>query len=211
MLALTFECAGAGLDAALAENGRLLARQTLRMDRGQTAILAPELRDLFASAARRPDALDRLAVTLGPGGFTGIRLGIATGLGLARATGAAFFGLNAFDVYAAVEADRSGLGIVIESRREELFVRAFDAEGEPAAPDGLYTPAQIRKRFDLNRFTGSAASRLDPDVADVGPDMSWVARHLSQDAISPAWLQSSADKQTPAYMRAPEIGSPKAK
>ena len=63
----------------------------------------PTLQALFKTAQRQPGSVDRIGVTLGPGGFTGIRLGIATGLGLARSTGAAFFGLNAFNVFAAPE------------------------------------------------------------------------------------------------------------
>ena len=209
MLALAFECAGSGLNAALAEDGDVLAREQLSMDRGQPAVLVPTLQALFKSAHRQPGALDRIGVTLGPGGFTGIRLGIATGLGLARSAGADFFGLNAFDVFAAPESDTRNLGVVIESRREELFVRTYDATGAARTPDGLLTPQEIDERFSETRWIGSASSRVATDTVDSSPDMAWVARHLSKDPVAPGWLRNGQGQQSPLYMRAPEIGAPK--
>ena len=209
MLALAFECAGSGLNAALAEDGDVLAREQLSMDRGQPAVLVPTLQALFKSANRQPGAVDRIGVTLGPGGFTGIRLGIATGLGLARSAGADFFGLNAFDVFAAPESDTRNLGVVIESRREELFVRTYDATGAARTPDGLLTPQEIHERFSETRWIGSASSRVATDTVDSSPDMAWVARHLSEDPVAPGWLRNGQGQQSPLYMRAPEIGAPK--
>ena len=209
MLALAFECAGSGLNAALAEDGDVLAREQLSMDRGQPAVLVPTLQALFKSAHRQPGVLDRIGVTLGPGGFTGIRLGIATGLGLARSAGADFFGLNAFDVFAAPESDTRNLGVVIESRREDLFVRTYDATGEAQSPDRLLTPQEMHERFSQTRWIGSASSRVATDTVDSSPDMAWVARHLSEDPVAPGWLRNGQGQQSPLYMRAPEIGAPK--
>ena len=211
MLALAFECAGSGLNAAIAEDGEVLAREQLSMDRGQPAVLVPTLQALFKTAQRQPGSVDRIGVTLGPGGFTGIRLGIATGLGLARSTGAAFFGLNAFDVFAAPEADTRNLGVIIESRREELFVRTYDAEGEHRSPDSLLTPVEIHERFSQTRWIGSAARRVSADAVDCSPDMAWVARHLSKEPVAPGWLSDGQGQQSPLYMRAPEIGAAKSK
>ena len=211
MLALAFECAGSGLNAALAEDGEVLAREQLSMDRGQPAVLVPTLQALFKSADRQPGSVDRIGVTLGPGGFTGIRLGIATGLGLARSSGADFFGLNAFDVFAAPESDTRNLGVVIESRREDLFVRTYDAAGEAQSPDRLLTPEEMHERFSQTRWIGSAARKVSADAIDSSPDMAWVARQLSQELVAPDWLRDGRGQQSPLYMRAPEIGAPKTK
>lgn len=211
MLALAFECAGSGLTAALAEDSEVLAREQLSMDRGQPAVLVPTLQALFKTAHRQPGSVDRIGVTLGPGGFTGIRLGIATGLGLARSCGADFFGLNAFDVFAAPETDTRSLGVIIESRREELFVRTYDAAGEPRFPDSLLTPLEIRRRYGQTRWIGSAARRVSADAVDSSPNMAWVAQHLSQKPVALAWLRDGKGQQSPLYMRAPEIGAAKSK
>ena len=211
MLALAFECAGSGLNAALAEDSEVLAWEQLSMDRGQPAVLVPTLQALFKTAHRQPGSVDRIGVTLGPGGFTGIRLGIATGLGLARSSGADFFGLNAFDVFAAPETDTRNLGVIIESRREELFVRIYNAAGEPRSPDSLLTPVEIHERFGQTRWIGSAARRVSADAVDSSPDMAWVARHLSQELVAPGWLSDGQGQQSPLYMRAPEIGAAKRK
>lgn len=226
MLALAFECAGQGLHAALAEDGVLLATKEADMDRGQPAAVLPLLQQLLEDAGKTPQALDRLGVTRGPGGFTGIRLGLSVALGLCRATGAAFYGLNAFDVYAQADAETQaqaqaqtqaetlaegpGLGIAIDSRRHELFFRGYDASGLAPRGDEVCAPEQLQDR-QIRRFVGSAATRLDPAAVDLAPSMAFVAQKLSEPILTDDWLLQARDQSTPLYLREPDIGSPKAK
>lgn len=210
MLALAFECAGQGLNAALAEDGHVLLTEQADMDRGQPAALLPLLHKMFEQADRRPTQLDRLAVTRGPGGFTGIRLGLSVALGLCRATGAAFYGVNAFDVYAAAQPSLEHLGLAIESRRAELFLRGYDGAGKARGGDQVCTPDQF-DRGAIRRFVGSAAAALDPQAQNQPPDMALVAAKLSQASLADDWLLQSQDQCAPLYLREPEIGSPKPK
>ena len=208
MLALAFECAGQGMHAALAENGSLLAEKQVDMDRGQPAALLPFLHQLFTDAGREVSDLDRVAVTRGPGGFTGIRLGLSVALGLSRATGAAFFGCNAFDVYALEQEDQVDLAVVIESRRKELFFRCYDSKGEIVLGDAVLSPDDLNGREGF-RFFGSAAETLDPAATNRPPNMALLAAALSHTDAQPDWLRAAQDQSSPLYLREPEIGAPK--
>lgn len=207
MLSLAFECAGRGLSAALAEEGQLIGVTQLDMDRGQPAALLPALHTLLHDHGKSPSALARIGCTLGPGGFTGIRLGIAAGLGLARATNAAFHGFNAFDVYTLNEGDRGGLCIAIESRRAEVFVRAFGKNGMSLElADEVMTSEAIHARITVSRVIGSAADKLDPTAINAEPDMAALATFLSQASEGDSLLVQSYNQTVPLYLRAPEIG-----
>lgn len=209
MLSLAFECAGRGLSAALAANGELLGSTALTMDRGQPAALMPALSNLLDQHGVTGAQLQRVGCTLGPGGFTGIRLGIATALGLARSSGAAFFGFNAFDVYALAQTDLSGLCILIESRRAELFARIYGEDGTALAlTDSVMLPEDVPAKAPIRRVIGSAASRLDPVYGDQEPDMAVLACHMSGVAQPSALslLDGARDRTVPLYLRAPEIG-----
>ena len=209
MLALAFECAGFGLSAALGRDGDVLQATRLEMDRGQPAHIVPALQALLARAEVRPTDLDRIAVTLGPGGFTGIRLGISVGLGLARSTGATFYGVNAFDVFALSESSISNLCIAIESRRAELFIRRYDQDGAILGEDAVLTAEQVLDSGALHRVIGSAASKISPKESNSEPDMTVLAAALSKIDLSGSFLAQARDQSTPIYLRAPEIGQKK--
>ncbi len=207
MLALAFECAGQGLSAALFKDGEALGTIRETMDRGQPARLVPALHDLLASADQDAGSLNRVACTLGPGGFTGIRLGISVGLGLARATGATFYGVNAFDVYAAEAGETDGLCITVESRRAEVFVRAYAKDGVSLLlRDGVYSVEEVQAKGPFRQLIGSAAGKILPNATQHEPNMAIVAQALSKPDVSAAYLIESQDKSSPIYLRAPEIG-----
>lgn len=207
MLSLAFECAGQGLSAALAAEGKLIGTTTQQMDRGQPAALLPALHGLMETHSVSGPDLQRIGCTVGPGGFTGIRLGISAGLGLARATRAGFFGFNAFDVYALSASSRASLAIAIESRRAEIFVRVYDETGEQLAlEDAILTPEAVKESSSFDKVVGSAASKLIETATNTEPNMPFLACLLSElDENSPV-LQKTQGQAAPIYLRAPEIG-----
>ena len=207
MLALAFECAGQGLSAALCKEGAVVSTAREDMDRGQPARLVAFLHELMETSGYAARDLDRVACTLGPGGFTGIRLGISVGLGLARASGATFHGINAFDVYAAAVPSQKGLCIAIESRRAEVFARVYSADGTSLVlHDGVITPADLSAFGPFRTIAGSAGSKVEPNTNNAEPDMAIVAQGLSKPVISAPFLLNSQDESAPIYLRAPEIG-----
>jgi len=84
MLILSLDSAGAGCSACIWRDGRVLASAEERMERGQDQRLMALILDVMGKADVAFEKLDRIAVTRGPGSFTGIRIGLSTAKGLAE-------------------------------------------------------------------------------------------------------------------------------
>ncbi len=98
--------------------------------------------ELLAQAGIGWDALERIAVGVGPGTFTGLRVGIATARGLAQSLGIEVVGVSSLHVLAQAalrESDSQTRGVLaaIDARRGEAFAAAYDAQGELAPPRAL--------------------------------------------------------------------------
>jgi tRNA threonylcarbamoyladenosine biosynthesis protein TsaB len=218
MIVLALDSSGSSCSVALVDGGgAVLAHRFRSMARGQAEVLMPMLRDAMAEAAVGFAALDLLAVTVGPGSFTGIRVGLAAARGLALATGLPAVGVTAFAAVAdAVEFGAAAVVVAIDSRRAELFVQVFTGGGIAPAPPLAVAPADLARLLPPGRLVlaGDGAARAAAALIAAGRDVlvsgitSPDARHVARvvlrqasDDIAPASLQ-------PLYLRAPDVTLP---
>jgi tRNA threonylcarbamoyladenosine biosynthesis protein TsaB len=146
---LAFDCAGGATSAALLCEGRLVARRSEPMTQGHAERLLPMLGEILAAAQTDFAGLEAVAVTVGPGRFTGLRVGIAAARGLALATGRPAVGVGSFAAVAeAARRERPGVAVLaaIDSGRAEIFAQRFDAEGKAAGAPLVATPASIAEQ-----------------------------------------------------------------
>lgn len=132
--------------AVLAEDA-VAAHRSALMARGHAEALMPMVVETLAAAGLGFADLGAVGVTVGPGAFTGLRIGLSAARGISLAAGIPVLGATTLEVLAhgVPEAERAGASIVavIESKRADLYVQAFGADlgplGEPAAlmPDDL--------------------------------------------------------------------------
>lgn len=215
MRVLAIDSATSACSAALVADGRLLARRLEAMARGQSEALMPMVAAVMAEAGLTFAALDLLAATVGPGAFTGIRIGLAAARGLALATGLPLVGVSTLEAVAhgVPEPDRHGrpLLVVLESKREELWVQRFAADLSPASPLLALPPdraAALAEAGDL--LVGDAAAAVAAHMAAPHlssapgwPDAAVVAalavRHRAAGTALPA---------EPLYLRAADVTLP---
>jgi tRNA threonylcarbamoyladenosine biosynthesis protein TsaB len=95
--------------------------------RGHAEALAPMIEAVMARAGIDFAGIDRFAVTVGPGSFTGLRVGIATARGLALAAKRPLIGLSTLEAIAANVPDggRRTVVVAIDARRDELYMEVF--------------------------------------------------------------------------------------
>jgi len=149
-LVLALESAGLGCSVAVGLGETILAEKRSDAMHGQAETLFPMIDACMNEAGQVPAAIDLIAVTVGPGSFTGIRVGLAAARGVALATGAQLIGVTSFEAVAG-EAARNpcsgcgGLLIALESRREDLYVQFFDLRGDPLYEAVAVPPTSLRK------------------------------------------------------------------
>lgn len=107
--------------------------------RGHAERLFPMIAEALDAAGMTLAEVDRFAVTVGPGSFTGIRVGIAAVRGFALATGKPVIGLSTLAVHAAAAREKAGpvpVLVALPGKGDDVFAQLFAADGSPAAPAG---------------------------------------------------------------------------
>ena len=118
----------AALDGETGE-ARLIRQTPLGGDQRTAQALAPALRDLVTDAGWSPKSIELVVVAVGPGSFTGLRIGVTTAKTLAYAVGANVIGVNTLAALAAqAPPSAAPLWAVLDAQRQELFVARFDAD-----------------------------------------------------------------------------------
>ncbi|MHB1205546.1 MAG: tRNA (adenosine(37)-N6)-threonylcarbamoyltransferase complex dimerization subunit type 1 TsaB [Rhodospirillaceae bacterium] len=148
MLILAFDTSGAACSVAVWRDGAVLARRRDVMERGQAEALMPLIAAAMDEAGVGYAALDRIAVTVGPGSFTGVRVGLAAARGLSLALGVPAVGLLTSEVLAAAVPPQERKGATrilaaIDTKRGDLYVQQFTADGDSLAPPMALAPAAL--------------------------------------------------------------------
>lgn len=180
-------------------------------------ILAPELRDLLHRVGWKPDQVELVAVTIGPGSFTGLRIGVTTAKTYAYATGAKVVGVDTLEVLAAqAGVVRAPLWAILDAYRDELFVAKFDR-----APDGRIVPvlpSHIVRRDEWLRMLASGDVVIGPVIESLQdklpPGVAIVERDLWQPQASTvgrlAWQAYKSGRTDDLWQLAPRYFRPSA-
>lgn len=214
MKVLAFDSSMTGCSGAVVAAGRLLARARAPGGTGQSEALMPMLARLMQEAALDWSALDLIAVTVGPGSFTGLRIGLAAARGLALAHATPVAGIGTAEALAASvpETERAGHTVLaaIESKRAELFVQDFDETLTPRSELAARLPEAVARSIRPGTLlAGDGAARLVPLTKEARatavtlPDAEALAtlaaeRHAQGRALAPE----------PLYLRGADVTLP---
>jgi tRNA threonylcarbamoyladenosine biosynthesis protein TsaB len=192
VLTLAFDTATAVATSALVDGHEVLGE---RVSRAQT--LLEDVDALLRQAGARPSDLDRLAIGLGPGSFTGVRIGLAAARGLALSLDLPGAGVSTLD---ALAAGAPGALPLIDAKRREIFTLVG---GEPR----VFAPHEL-PLTEATVCVGDGAKRyrsvLEERGADVPPDDD--ERHLPRARFHAALAgePGPVDELEPLYLRVPD-------
>ena len=215
MRVLAIDTALEACSAAVLDTGRrgIAASETIAMARGHAEALMPLIARVMDIADVEFAALDRIAVTTGPGSFTGLRVGISATRGIALAAGKPAIGLSTLAGFAApliAEDDSTHVVAAIDARHDNVYLQVFGIGGRTLVAPRIATLRDAVRAAMTGpaRIVGSAANLLaaawprgvDQPIAVeqcAAPDIGWIAR------LGAAATDGSGPPK-PLYLRAPD-------
>ena len=203
-------CAAAVLDT---DAGKLIVHESQAMKRGHAEALMPLIGRVIAASGTTFTALGRIAVTTGPGSFTGLRVGLSAARGIALAANIPVVGVTTLAAYAAPVVSRNAEHPVvsaIDARHDHVYLQVVSGNGSALVRPRVAPIAEALSawRFGAPVLVGNAAkilaerwpSHAVPPVkvdAQPAPDISWVG-----------WLGAAVSPNTaparPFYLRPPD-------
>lgn len=195
MIVLAIDTALDACSVALVRDEQTLAHLSEPMTRGQAERLAPMVRDAAAQAAVAFADVDRVAVTTGPGSFTGVRVGLSFARALALAIGRPCIGVSTLEALALGEGE-GGLRAGLIETPGASYLALYDDGAALIAPRGI-------ERGEHDALLTAAAK--DHTIALKGPGVIVDATALARRA---ARLDPARYPPDPTYLRAPHVTLP---
>ncbi|MDB5447529.1 MAG: hypothetical protein JWQ97_2846 [Phenylobacterium sp.] len=208
MIVLGLDTCLTACSVAVRDGERVLAHRSEVMARGHQERLAPMAEQVMTAAGLPFSSLERIGVTVGPGSFTGLRVGLAFAKGLAAALDIPLVGVGVLE---ALAAEAEGLVFAaVDAKRGQVYLQAFEDGRALMAPDALEVGVAAARLAEIapgRAFTliGSGApllAELSPGAAVLTPD--------GADARRVARLAAEREPAPvrPLYLRAPDARLP---
>lgn len=212
---LALDTALGACSAAVISDGEIFSAYELRSREHAEAIM-PMISQVMEQASLGYEALGAIAVTTGPGSFTGVRVGVSTARGLALATGLPLIGINSLDVMAHMALEKidtgfDAMGIVVDARRSEVYMSLYNDEGEVISVPAALSPEQAVETLpDKGQvvLAGSGGVLVADAASNMELSIDCVQSELQPDAVSLAEMALTRSPVegplSPLYLRPPD-------
>jgi tRNA threonylcarbamoyladenosine biosynthesis protein TsaB len=211
MKILALETSGLGGSVAIADGPQILHETSLSLGQRSARSLAPAIQDSLREVGWGPRDVEILAVTVGPGSFTGLRVGVVTAKALAYATGCRIVGVNTLQALAQPEVE-SGKNVltILDAQRGEYFAASWtrNAAGEilPVQPTSLLSADELLRSLGADGvIMGPAVVKL---AGSLPPGVRAKATHPQASAVAALALHLAHRGETtdpfalaPLYLR----------
>ena len=199
MIVLALDTALAACSACLfdAERDKVLASESVLIGKGHAEVLLPMVERVVAKLDAGWQGIGRFGVVVGPGSYTGLRVGISAARAAALATGRPAVGITTFAAFAAplvAVSEGVAIAVAIDAKHGNVFLQIFSSEGRPVGE-----PAALSLELAVERIggeplhlAGSGASLLQAALSRVGRAAKSVIVEAAPDIVSVAKLTVSA-------------------
>lgn len=203
---LAFDTATPAVTVALHDGERLVASSTTVDAMRHGELLAPEIQAVLDEAWVPRQDVTALAVGVGPGPFTGLRVGLVTARTLAAVLEIPVYGVCTLDVLAAEAVDTGAVDgpflVATDARRKEVYWASYDADGHRLDGPHVARPAEVA----TDRPVVGRGALLYPDafphaVGPEHPDARWLATVVTDE-------RAELLDPEPLYLRRPDAATP---
>ncbi len=223
MNVLGLDSATEACSAAIWRDNTIVAQRFETMRRGHAEVLMPLVEDVMHQAGLAFSAIDLIVTTVGPGGFTGLRIGLASARALALAGRIPIIGVTTLEAVAHAQSlpDKPFL-IALDSKRSDIYVQLFDSDKRPVGKPNAMLPSDIGAILPVGAVSvGGNASEIvlnahlgrQPPLEPLnGPDLPDAAIVAALGAAQYANnARQGAEPPKPLYLRPPDARLPTGK
>lgn len=203
MKILAFDTCLTACSVAVMDGEQVLASRAEPMARGHQERLAPLVQDLMGQAGLGFDQLDRIGVTVGPGSFTGLRVGLAFAKGLSAALDRPAIGIGLLEALA--EGLPGRVAAVLDAKRDQVYLQTF-VGGEARTPPRVLSLTEARA--ELTAFAPSRLVGTGGDLMALSDVTLITADHADPVAIARLAARKPNAPPVPLYLRAPDARLP---
>lgn len=200
MLILSIDTSSADLSVALVNEDGVLGLVEENMLRGQGEVLIPYIQSMMQQADLPMSAIECVAVAVGPGSFTGVRVGLSAARGIALALDIPVYGVT--NLEAAAAGVHEPIVVTLDTKRGDYYTQSFDKDGIPINEPSIQSADELKKQVPFTA-TGDGAMKL---AEEIGCD---VAMKPQANAVSIAQIAlSRLDNPLPAeplYLREADV------
>lgn len=200
MLILSIDTSSADLSIALVNENGVLGLVEENMLRGQGEVLIPYIQSMMEQADLPMSAVEGVAVAIGPGSFTGVRVGLSTARGIGLALNIPVYGVT--NLEAAAAGLNKPVTVTLDTKRGDYFTQRFDKNGRALDTPSIQSADELKKQLPFTAI-GDGAMEL---AEEIGCD---VATKSQASAISIAQITlSRLDNPLPAeplYLREADV------
>jgi tRNA threonylcarbamoyladenosine biosynthesis protein TsaB len=210
VLLLAFDTSSPAITVALHDGDRLLAEHTVIDARRHGELLAPGIAHVLESAGKAASDLTDIAVGVGPGPFTGLRVGLMTARALADALPVQLHGVCSLDIIAAAIVSTERFLVASDARRREVYWATYTADGTRRDGPHVDKPADVEWRGPGY----GAGAAMYSDVFGIVPNAELPNAELPNAAVLASMVAAGTATLLPAdplYLRRPDAVEPPAR
>ena len=164
-------------------SGDRLVQSDEQVDRSHGQFIMKKIGELLQSASMTPSMIEQIVINLGPGSFTGLRIGLATAKGMAVALGIPIVGISTFDIAAhCLREDDASVHIIIPLNRDEVVVSVAKDGKTNIEEAEIMSLAQAVKRASGDPIAtigvDPLSDQLDDSVENLSYRLKWTAADL---------------------------------
>ena len=190
MIVLALDTSVTGCSICISD-GAQFWHESMDTERGQAEFLVPMINRVIRKAGYTYNDFDRIAVTIGPGSFTGVRVGLSTAKALGLSINKPVMGFDTLSVIARGKKLKEDTLILIDTKRGDFYGQVYSVSGEAITDAGIWTQELVE------------ASELET-LLNIGPDVEVLAK-MALDLISDQTTYSADQAPAPLYLRGAEI------
>ena len=216
LLLLAVDTSSDVVSAAVADvadaGARPVAQRDARASNRHGELLAALIEELLPESGVAPSSLAAVAAGLGPGPFTGLRVGVMTAASFADALGIPVYGVCSLDAIAGSRARPGPFLVCTDARRKQVYWARYDGAGARVEGPDISTAADVAVRFaaDVPLAVGAGVARFPQDFAafsNTGDD-AVSAVDVAHLVAERARQRAPSDVMEPLYLRRPDASPP---